>query len=155
MSNSYQLNRAQYTEPLTKWVHETIENRLWEKYDDLHIDVLDVRFHKPGRWVEASFFLLSCLQDIVDTSRYKVLLSIPLSSVGNPTQLETLSTSALEESVDSTPPSFYLFPFDSPVFDKTLNTALYSPTLSHLLNREVYFKEEKEEDEYYRWLFVK
>jgi hypothetical protein len=154
MRNGNQLNREQYAKPLTKWVEQTIENRLWEKYVDLHIDVLDAQFRKPGRWVEASLFLLACLQDIVDRNKYKVLLTIPLYPIGSPMQVDTLNMEALEENVDATPPSFYLFPIDSTVFDKTLKTASYSPFLSHLLNHEVCFKEQKEEGEYYRGLFV-
>lgn len=80
-----------------------------------------------------------------------MLLSIPLDPKNSPTKVNVLSAGALEKSVDATPPSFYLFPIDSPVFDKTLKTALYSPFLSQLLNHEVYLKEEKA---YYRWLFV-
>jgi hypothetical protein len=83
-----------------------------------------------------------------------VLLSIPLNPVGSPTQVDTLTINTLEKSVDATPPSFYLFPIDSPVFDKTLKTAAYSPLLSQLLNHEVYFKEEEADEEYYRGLFV-
>jgi hypothetical protein len=154
MKSGNQLNREKYVKPLTEWVEQTIENRLWEKYADLHIDVLDAQFRKPGRWVEASLSLLSCLRYIVDRNKYKVLLAIPLYPLGSPTQVATLSIDALEKNVDATPPSFYLFPIDSPVFNKTLETASYSPFLSHLLNQEVWFKEEKEEDEYYRGLFV-
>jgi hypothetical protein len=154
MKNSSQLNQAHYVKPLTEWVKQTIENRLWEKYDDLHLDVLDARFRKPGRWVEVSLVLLSCLRDIVDGSKYKVLVSIPLHSVGGSMQVNTLSIDMLEESVADTPPSFYLFPVEDQVFAETLKTALYSPSLSQLLHHEVYFKEQEIDEEYYRWLFV-
>ena len=154
MKNSSQLNHAHYVKLLTEWVKQTIENRLWEKYADLHIDVLDKQFRTPGCWVEVSLFLLSYLQDIVGRDAYKVLLAIPLHPVCSPTQVNNLNIEALEESVDDTPPSFYLFPIDSLVFNETLKTALHSPFLSQLLNREAYFKEKEADKEYYRWLFV-
>jgi len=67
--------------PLTVWVAEVVENQLWEKSVDLHIDVLDAQFKRPGRWVEVSLLLLSCLQNIVDRNRYEILLAIPLEAV--------------------------------------------------------------------------
>ncbi len=155
MKNKSQLNRERYIKPLTEWVEQTIENRLWEKYNDLHIDVLDEQFQKPGRWVEASLFLLSCLRDMVDRSKYKVLLAIPLAASDSPVDVDTLHPNKLEESLSDTPPSFYLYPTHFSVFDETLRASLYVSSLSRLMQHEVYFKEKEEDKEYYSWLFVK
>jgi hypothetical protein len=136
-------------------VEEVVENQLWEKYVDLHIDVLDARFKQPGRWVEASLFVLSCFQDILDRSKYEVLLAIPLESSATPTDGAKLYPDMLEQSVDSTPPSFYLFPVHFPAFDETLKASVYLASLSCLMSRKVYLKEIEEDAEYHRWLFVK
>ena len=149
------LNREQYIKPLTDWVEEVVANQLWEKSIDLHIDVLDAQFKQPGRWVEASLFVLSCFQNIVDKSKYEILLTIPLESSAAPTDGAKLHPDTLEKSVDSTPPSFYLFPLHFPTFDETLKTSVYLPYLSRLMNCDVYFKEIKEDAEYYRWLFMR
>jgi hypothetical protein len=155
MQHNGPLHPEQYTKPLTEWAKQTIEGRLWEKYDDLHIDVLNAQFREPGQWVEAGLFFLSCLQDIVDKSKYEILLTIPLASSGSPVESDTLHLDKLEELVDSTPPSFYLYPVDSLVFDKTIKASLYLPALSRSMNYAVYLKEEQEDGEYYRGLFVK
>lgn len=150
-----QLSCAQYLPLLAAWAEEVIKDQLWERFTDLHIDVLDVRFKQPGRWVEASLCLLTCFRDIVDESKYEILLAIPLASSADPLDVEALPLATLEERVDYTPPSFYLYPIGFWAFDETLSASSYLPALSNSFNRRVYFKEEKRVDEYCRWLFVK
>ena len=149
------LSREQYIKPLTDWVEEVIGNQLWEKAVDLHIDALDAQFKQPGRWVKASLFVLSCFQDILDRSKYEVLLAIPLALSFTPTDGAELHPDMLEQNVDSTPPSFYVFPVHFPAFAETLKASVYLSSLSCLMSREVYFKEVKEDAEYHRWLFVR
>ncbi len=141
--------------PLTVWVAEVVENQLWEKSVDLHIDVLDAQFKRPGRWVEVSLLLLSCLQNIVDRNRYEILLAIPLDLSDSPTNIDVLHPGMLEEIVDTTPPSFYLYPIGFSAFVQTIDSSLYLSSLSTITNRDVYFKEWKDVDGYNRTLFVK
>ncbi|GAB3637705.1 hypothetical protein GCM10027422_32950 [Hymenobacter arcticus] len=155
MATEGQLNCAQHTLPLTAWVEEVIENQLWEKSVDLHIDMLDAQFKRPGRWVAVSLLLLSCLQDIVDRNRYEILLSIPLELSESPTDIRILHPDLLEEIVDTTPPSFYLFPVYFPALVQTIDSSLHLSSLSSIMDREVYFKEWEDADGYNRTLFVK
>lgn len=155
MTSNYQLNANQYTFSLQKWVDEVIEDKLWEKYVDLHIDVLDAQFKQPGHWVEASMFLLKCLTDIVDKEQYEVLLAIPLLVSKIPTLVEKLQLDSLEQYVGSTPPSFYLFPLHCSVLTETLRSTRQLPLLDNESKWRFYFKEEKEDGEYYMTVFVK
>ncbi|MGI4875576.1 MAG: hypothetical protein ACRYFX_30850 [Janthinobacterium lividum] len=154
MTSDDQLNAKQYAASLQQWVDEVVQGRLWEKHVDLHLDTLDTRFRQPGRWVEVSLLLLPYLSDLIDKNQYELLLAIPLALTKNPVPVQVLSLDDLEHHVGLTPPSFYLFPLHSSTLIATLASARYLPILSQDAKWEVYFKEEKEQQEYNGVIFL-
>jgi hypothetical protein len=155
MKNLYPLEKKKYKEYLQSWVDEVISDKRWEKYDDLHIDAIDVQFKQPEYWIEASLFILNCLLEIIDKSKYEVLLAIPLAYTEAPTNFQPLSSSSIEKALGDTPPSFYLFPLQSLPIITTINSAFHLTGFSMEIKRDAYFKEEYTDDEYFGTVFIK
>jgi len=148
------LDINQYTVQLKQWVEEVVRGKRWEHLDDLHIDTLGGQFRRPGRWIEGSLLLLGALTTMYDPQLYQTLLVIPLTSTAVPTDIQELDSVLLEKEVDTTPPSFYLFPQPSPVVTATMQKTVYLPKLSQQLQQQVYFREQLDEGEYERSLMV-
>lgn len=148
------LDISQYAAQLKQWVEEVVRGQRWEHLDDLHIDTLGVQFRQPGRWIEGSLSLLGALATMYDPRLYQTLLIIRLTSYPIPTAVQGLDIALLEEQVDTTPPSFYLFPQPSPVVTATMQEAVYLPRLSQQLQQQVYFQEKLDEGEYERSLIA-
>jgi hypothetical protein len=134
---------------LQQWVDEVIQGQRWEYYDDLHVDVLDAQFQRPGRWVEASLLLLEALEQGLVPPNYQVLLVMRLATSAVSLAGQHFARHTLEEAVGATPPSFYLFPQLSAVVTHTLQTATQLPSLSQQLQRPVYFQKQHDEGEYH------
>ena len=149
------LEKQHYKEYLHGWVDEVISDKLWEKYADLHIDTIDVQFKQPNYWVEASLFILNCLLEIIDKNKYEVLLAIPLAYTEAPTYFQSLSSNSIEKALGNTPPSFYLFPFQSFPITATIDSAFHLTGFSVEIKRDAYFKEEYADNEYLSTVFIK
>ncbi len=148
------LNVADYAPALQQWVDEVIRGHRWEQYADLHVDVLDAQFRRPGRWVEASMLVLEVLEHLTAQRDCQVLLVIRLatsavSAAGRPLERDTL-----EDVLGDIPPSFYLFPQPSEVVRQTVQATIPLPGLSERLQRRVYFQEQHAEGEYAPSLLV-
>jgi len=142
------LNVAKYVPALQQWVEEVIRGQRWEQWDDLHVNVLDAQFHRPGIWVEASVLLLEALEQMIDRRNYQALLVIRLATSPVSAADKAFDRHALEDAVGHTPPSFYLFPQPSDAVTQTVQAAVLLPGLSQQFQRPVYFQEQHEEGEY-------
>ncbi|MBO2009954.1 hypothetical protein [Hymenobacter negativus] len=155
MKNDLQLEKKNYKEYLQGWVNEVISDKLWEKYADLHIDTIDVQFKQPEYWIEASLFILNYLLEIIDESKYEVLLAIPLAYTEAPTDFQSLSRNLIKKSLGDTPPSFYLFPLQFSPITATIDSAFHLTEFSVEIKRDTYFKEEYTDNEYFGTVFIK
>jgi hypothetical protein len=148
------LTVAKYVSALQQWVDEVIYGQRWKQYADLHLDVLDAQFRRPGRWVEASMLLLEVLEQMVARRDYQLLLVIRLATTPVSAAGWTFERHTLEGTVGDTPPSFYLFPQPSEVVTQTVQASVLLPSLSQQLQRQVYFQEQHEQGEYIPSLLV-
>jgi hypothetical protein len=148
------LTVAKYVSALQQWVDEVIQGQRWEQYADLHLDVLDAQFRRPGRWVEASLLLLKVLEQMVARRNYQLLLVIRLATTPVSAAGRTLERHTLEGMVGNTPPSFYLFPQPSEVVTQTVQASMLLPGLSQQLQRQVYLQEQHEQGAYTPSLLV-
>jgi hypothetical protein len=148
------LNVAKYTPALQQWVDEVIRGQQWEQYADLHVDVLDAQFRRPGRWVEASMLLLGTLEHLLARQNYQVLLLIRLATTPIFAAGRTFERHTLESAVGDTPPSFYLFPQPSQVVTQTVQASVPLLSLSQQLQRRVYLQEQHEDGRYAPSLLV-
>ena len=57
MDGQYQNKETKLINFLKNWIQDVIENKLWEKYADLHIDEIDSEFKNSDLWIESSLFL--------------------------------------------------------------------------------------------------
>ncbi len=147
--------KQRYTDRLQPWVNQTVRGKLWEKYADLHTDVIGAQLKKPGHWAEKSLFLWELLLNITEQDKYQALLAIPLSDSEIPTERQALSLDYIESQVGLAPPSFHLFPHQSQDFKTALNPAFYLTALRSEVGREICFKKEKADEEYFRVIYIK
>ncbi len=151
----HNLNKKElYKKTLQDWIDKVIQGKLWENYVDLHIDEVDKEFKKKEKWLNASLLLFNYILELIDVNDYNAILVIPLSFSETPTDLNDLNLMYVENRLDLTPPSFYLFPLRYNSFEKTINSSSYIKKISDEINRKVYFKEEKDGDEYFRVLYI-
>jgi len=154
MDGSYLSKEKQIVGYLKVWTDNVINNELWKNFIDLHIDDIIKDFQDKKNWLNGSLFVFNCLTNIVDKSDYDIVLVIPLSCslTESKTQFSTLKE--IENELDITPPSFYLFPKDYKNFKETIKSAQLLYNLSKELNAYVYYKEERESEEIYRTIYI-
>lgn len=155
MDGQYQNKRSQYREYLEKWSADVIQNRLWDKFVDLHVDEIDDVFKKKDMWIESSVFLYDILSEIVDRNLYSIVLAIPLVYKRESVQIPN-TVEKLQKEVDITPPSFYLFPTNSEALQKTLEDAnpLKISGAKLPTHSRPFYKEEMERGEYFRVVYI-
>lgn len=142
MAGSYRINKKKYQQCLHHWLDNVIEERLWLKYDNLHIDEIDYTFSDRNTWIEGGLFLLDCMREIMDMSVYSCFLAIELSDSAKLTDLSVINIEYLKRELYSSPPSIYVFPKNEISYNQTLNASVFLNNLSHDLNLNVYFREE-------------
>jgi len=155
MDASYHNEKEQFIKFLKKWINQVISQRLWKNFVDLHIDEVDSEFNNRKKWISGSLFLLKCIISLIDNSKYDVILAIPLSCVANSLRIDFKDLEKIEDELDLTPPSFYLFPRGESNYDKTISDSEYLRELSKQENLAIYYNEKEEENETYRTVFIK
>lgn len=155
MDGLYQNKKELFIKFLENWVNQVISQRLWIKFVDLHIDEVDPEFKNRRNWISGSLFLLGCIMSLIDKSKYDVILAIPLSCVSVPSYIDFKGLREIENELDLTPPSFYLFPKGETNYEKTIRDSKYLEQVSEKEKLEVYYDEKKEENEIYRTVYVK
>jgi hypothetical protein len=151
-------SEVKYTQYLKKWLTESIESKSWERFDNLHIDEVDILFSKRELWLDGSLYLYSIVCKIIDKSMYDCLLSIPLIDGKTETVFNSanIMTMYIKEHINEiSPPSMYIFKKDDVNYNSTLSQSHYLEKLSKELNVDVYFSEkENESNEFDRTIFV-
>lgn len=155
MDGLYHNEKEQFIKFLKKWINEVISQRLWINFVDLHIDEVYSEFNNRKKWISGSIFLLKCIMSLIDNSKYDVILAIPLSCVSGSSRIDFKDLKEIENQLDLTPPSFYLFPKGESNYEKTIIDSKYLRELSKQENLAIYYNEKKEENETYRTGFIK
>ena len=77
MDGHYINKQEKYKRFLADWVDNSISNKSWEKYQDLHLDEIDSEYRHKGNWIEGSFFIYEIILSIIKSDLYdKVFLSL-------------------------------------------------------------------------------
>lgn len=155
MDASYHNEKEQFIKFLKKWINKVISERLWINFVDLHIDEVYSEFNNRKKWISGSIFLLKCIMSLIDNSKYDVILAIPLSCISGSSHIDFKELKEIENELDLTPPSFYLFPKGERNYDKTISDSKYLIELSKQENLAIYYNEKEEEKETYRTVFIK
>lgn len=155
MDGHYQNKRSEFIDFLQNWINQVISNRLWEKYVDLHIDEVDENFRQKQNWITGSLFLFNCILSLIDKDEYDVFLVIPLSCGPKDGLISFTKLESLESELDITPPSFYLFPKGEKNYEETIKSAKKLDVSIENTTIDIYYKEESENEEYYRALYLK
>lgn len=155
MGGPYQSKRGELITELQHWINQVISGKLWERYADLHIDTVDQAFKRKQNWIAGSLFLFDCISSLIDETKYNVLLVIPLSH-RSASNLEALATLKLQShELDTTPPSFYLFPKGEKNYEVTIRSAKQIGNVTYrTLRFPVYYKEESNQEECYKTLYL-
>jgi hypothetical protein len=108
MIDSRRRNRA----IIERWMLSNIENRGFERYDDLHIDRIDKKWKHRSTWVEGGLQALQLAIEARDRHRLDVTVAIgySLSAERKSSQPPLRSRHELLRRLDWSPPSLYLFP---------------------------------------------
>lgn len=155
MDGHYQNKEDEFVDFLRNWINQVISNKLWQKYADLHIDEVDQVFKQKQNWITGSLFLFDCILSLIDRVNYGVLLIIPLSCVSKEGLVTFTKLESFESELDITPPSFYLFPKGEKNYEETIKSAKKIDMIIENMNISTYYKEENENEEYYRALYLK
>lgn len=153
MKSKYLENKVEYINILKEWSYSVIENRLWDNFEDLHIDQVDPYFGDKNTWIAAGILLLENLYKVIDNNKFDGVLFIPLSYSDIKSDIPSYHQLAAE--LDLTPPSLGLFPKDNQSLLETIMDSKYIIELSNYIGMSVFFREEKEQDVFFRILYVK
>ena len=155
MDGHYLSKKEQYERFLSDWIDNSIRNKSWKKYKDLHIDEIDSEFKQKSNWIDGSFFIYEIILGIIKPDLYRCLLVIPLSYSDIETNMRQLTWNNIKVLLDLTPPSFYLFPDGEENYEETIKSLIFSERLSDDCTYKVFFKQEEEfEGEYNRCIYV-
>ncbi len=148
--------RKQVIEVLQKWMKNVITNKSWQNYDDLHIDEINEYFKVSNNWDNGSLFVFNCLSEIIDKSSYDAFLTITLSDkkTSNYHSIKSFKDFA-DEISHITPPSLYLFPIKENNYEMTIKSFEFLESISNEIGLNVFYKEDKEENDYYRTIYVR
>lgn len=144
MDGHYINKQEKYKRFLADWVDNSISNKSWEKYQDLHLDEIDSEYRHKGNWIEGSFFIYEIILSIIKSDLYSCLLVIPLSYSDTKNNINQLTWDYIKTSLDLTPPSFYLFPNGEENYEETIKNLIYLERLSNNSAYEIFFKQEEE-----------
>ncbi|MGY6560680.1 MAG: hypothetical protein ACXITV_01095 [Luteibaculaceae bacterium] len=155
MDGHYQDKKSEFLVFLQNWINQVISNKLWEEYIDLHINEIDQSFNQKDIWIRGSLFLFKCILSLIDKANYDVFLVIPLSCVSKKDLVTFTKLESLDNELDITPPSFYLFPKGERNYEDTIKSAKKLNIIIENMNVNIFYKEENDNGEYYRTLYVK
>jgi hypothetical protein len=153
MDGTYQRNKKPNLKIVNNWVTYTIKNSMWEKYYDLHIDEISEVFKDKESWIVGSMYIRESIKKKLKKEPYDLLLIISLNCKGEPQKIPN-SIFEINEDLNITPPSFYLFPKKDRILADTISAGQKIEILSMLFNCDVYYKEEFDVNEYVRMLYL-
>lgn len=140
---------------LLKWVLNRLETKDWNKFTDFHItEFKDLKLAKSD-WLNVGLELMSSFYNDFEMQEHILLLAIPLNCTKeSKKENEYIDLSDLDNDVNSSPPSFYLFPRNSENLEVTLKSSKKLIKLSDNWVFKFYYNEKQEGDEFYRTVFV-
>ncbi|MDR2206283.1 MAG: hypothetical protein LBE36_09045 [Flavobacteriaceae bacterium] len=155
MDGQYLSKKEQYKKFLSDWVDNSIRNKSWKKYQDLHIDEIDTEFRQKVNWIKGSFFIYEIILSLIKPDLYRCLLVIPLSYSDTETDIKQLTWDKIKTLFDLTPPSFYLFPNGEENYEETIKELIFLESLSNDYSYKVFFKQDEEfKGEYSRSIYI-
>jgi len=117
-------NKKKIIEFLTDWYQETIKMESWNLMDHFHLDQIVRSFKRPEVWFDAAFDIFKMYSDIIDRSKYTIMLCIPLLESKTKIDVALLNKDYIRRKInDFEPPSFYLAPVNYYNLVQTLNCA--------------------------------
>jgi hypothetical protein len=110
--NSHRNNaRRRQREIIERWMLSNIENRGFERYDELHIDRIDKKWKNRSTWLDGGLQALQLGVEVRDRYRLDFTVAIGYSLTAERTAPPPLrSRQELLGQLDWSPPSLYLFP---------------------------------------------
>lgn len=105
------LNELNMKEIIENWMLTTTKNGSWKNYNDLHIDNINVEYRIKSKWIVG---LLNCLNIAIEIRNERNLnfivgIGLSLYSSITPRGLSFNSIEMLQDEIDWSPPSLYLF----------------------------------------------
>ena len=156
--NGYYRNNRKIIKFLTDWHQEAIETESWEIMDHFHLDQIGKNFKQPEKWLDMSFEIFLMYYDIIDKSKYTILLQIPLLESTLKTDITLLNSDYIRINInDFEPPSIYLDLIGNNDLTQTINRSL-PINISDFYDNcfKFYYYEQKDDIDglYYRSIFV-
>lgn len=146
-------NKVEYINVLKEWSCSVVENKLWNDYEDIHIDDIDPCFENKNIWIDAGILLLENLYKVIDNNKFDGVLFIPLSYSNIKSDIP--SYHQLTAELDLTPPSLGIFPKENQLYLDIIKQAKYMVELSNYIGMNAFFREEKEQNVFFRILYIK
>ncbi len=140
---------------LNRWVEEIIKQENWSSFPEIHIDEINSNFKNKNYWVEGGLRVFQEIIMKIGKRPFEPILVIPLDYSRNIHEPKINDISDLSTQLYLTPPSIYILPTKFENFGKTINEAKIHITLSQKTGFNVYYKIEKEDDEYARTIYVR
>lgn len=94
------------------WMLANVQNRGYERYDELHVDRIDPDWKSREKWIDAGIeaFRLAVQVRDKDKLSFTVALAYSLTSLRQPQSgMDIRTREELESQLDWSPPSLYLF----------------------------------------------
>jgi hypothetical protein len=155
MAGQYLNKKDKYKIFLSDWIDNSIRNKSWEKYQDLHLDAIDSEYSQKENWIEGSFFIYEIILNILKNESYSCLLVITLSYSDTETDINSLTWEKIDSFLDLTPPSLYLFPIGEEGLEETIKNLIFLERLSNETAYRIFFRQEEEcVGEYNRSIYI-
>jgi hypothetical protein len=151
MTALYQNKRKRYETIIKSWSKGVIENKDWQL--DLHIDEIDKAIPK-SKWVEFALFIFQISLHQVDTNNFDVFLGMQLTYTKHSTSIEQLTIDYVSKKQYMTPPSIFLSPKNDKLHIEMFECSDPVPVLSEQVKFPTFYRDEKEQGEYTRFIFV-
>jgi hypothetical protein len=142
---------------LFNWVEDSIKNKSWKTFSDLHIDEIDNKFEDYSLWIDASCYFLEVLRKYFIEKNYydySIMFVIPLSCSDYQTNINDINLNYLKNNLDLTPPSIYIYPIGEKNYEETIKESKYLKGLFPNAEFKAYFKENEEGEEYDRTIYL-
>jgi hypothetical protein len=150
-------------EAIEKWVLAVVANGVVDRFDDLHLDLIDPAWKHPDHWVEGGLEALRVAIGLRNQNRlpFIVALAFSLKSYAHRQGIDFCTQSEFQERLNWSPPSLYLFHLgEEPKSRVTLGDSVVDldPTILGIATDDVscYYLEflPQDADEYCRSVFI-
>lgn len=99
------------TKTIRRWIQEVSSDGGIERLDHLHLDQIDSMWEARGEWIYGGLeaYRIAFAESAAFRGSVRVALAFSLRSESNAVGVDFQTAAALERSLDSSPPSLYLF----------------------------------------------